>query len=95
MRWEYVYLFRIDSGVQEQEKCVYAGVFWCTWAHMEQRESGPGAVTCTYFSTCHPNAQHTLESSEFSRTVKIIMTTSVKLSSEMECVFQDFMKQEF
>lgn len=44
LRWQYTYLFRIDSGIYKQEKPLCAGVFWCTWANMGQRESGPGAA---------------------------------------------------
>jgi len=44
VRWQYTYLSRIDSGVYKQEKRVCAGVLWCTWANMGQRESGPGAA---------------------------------------------------
>lgn len=42
--WQYFHLFRIDRGVYKQEKCVCAGVSWCLWANMGQRESGPRAA---------------------------------------------------
>lgn len=68
VRWQYLFLVQIDSGVNNQEKGVCAGLACLGW----HRAEGLG--------------QQLLHTG--------IRTTSGKLSSDMENVFQDFIKQE-